>query len=151
MRDDKNIQNNNPFEMPGKENPFSTPEGYFESFNDRLQGKIEEQENPQKGKVLHMLRPALGLVASFLVVFLLLYVPLKIYMPKIAEQYYSKEQVVDTTEGMEAILAEIEDQFFLFESTVTNETEELEPDQIMDCIAMEIKDYDLIFAESLNN
>ena len=151
MRDDKNIRNNNPFEMQGKENPFSTPEGYFESFNDRLQGRIEEEENPQKRKVIHLLRPALGLVASFLVVFMLLYVPLKIYMPKIAEQYYSKEQTVDTTEGMEAILAEIEDQFFLFESTITNETEELEPDQIMDCVAMEIKDYDLIFAESLNN
>ncbi|MBR8702849.1 hypothetical protein [Porphyromonas levii] len=47
--------------------PFSTPEGYFESFKDRLMARIAEEEVqviPQKPKPLDVLRPYLYIAAA---------------------------------------------------------------------------------------
>ncbi len=67
-----------------KVNPFRTPDQYFDDFSARLQMRIEAEKQtvvPQKNRFIQFLKPALGLAASFALIFLLVYVPLKTFMP----------------------------------------------------------------------
>ncbi len=65
------------------EPPFRVPEGYFDTLEDRIKSQIEEEFQPvsQKGKVIRILKPLLGMAASFALVFLLVYYPLSVYLP----------------------------------------------------------------------
>jgi len=63
-----------------KENPFRVPPYYFDDFPARLQMKIEEDVRVvplQQNRLIRYLKPALGLAASFLLVFMLVYVPMR--------------------------------------------------------------------------
>jgi hypothetical protein len=67
-----------------KENPFKTPDQYFDNFSARLQMKLEAEKKivpAQKNRIITFLKPALGLAASFALIFMLVYWPLKTYMP----------------------------------------------------------------------
>lgn len=67
-----------------KENPFGTPDNYFDDFSARLQMRMEAEKQatvPRKIRFADILKPALGLAASFAIIFMLVYVPLKTFMP----------------------------------------------------------------------
>jgi hypothetical protein len=67
-----------------KENPFGTPDNYFDDFSARLQLRLEAEKKatvPRKIRFADILKPALGLAASFAIIFMLVYVPLKTFMP----------------------------------------------------------------------
>ncbi len=67
-----------------KENPFGTPDHYFDDFSARLQLRMEAEKKatePRKTRFIEILKPALGLAASFAIIFMLVYVPLKTFMP----------------------------------------------------------------------
>jgi hypothetical protein len=63
-------------------NPFKTPEGYFESFEDKVMSKIKFNTKPHKTstKVIRMLKPILSLAASFVLVILLVQYPIKRFL-----------------------------------------------------------------------
>ena len=65
-------------------NPFKTPEGYFESFEDRLMGRIEYDVKPRSksSKFIRMMKPVIGLAASFTLVYLLVYYPINHFLLK---------------------------------------------------------------------
>lgn len=69
-----------------KKNPFLTPDHYFDTIEDRVMGKIEQEVKKQTtsgaNKIYRLLKPALGLAASFAIVFMLAYYPLKYFSPK---------------------------------------------------------------------
>ena len=49
-----------------KDSPFRVPEGYFDNFADRLNGKIQQEKRPErKGKIHLFGRPYLAIAASF--------------------------------------------------------------------------------------
>lgn len=54
-------------------NPFRTPDGYFESFDDRIMKKIQENGTHKKRplKAVRMLKPVLAVAASILLVYLI--------------------------------------------------------------------------------
>lgn len=58
-------------------NPFQTPEGYFDTLEDRIMLgiKLSEKPTPKSSRIIHFLKPALGLVASLSLVYLLVYYP----------------------------------------------------------------------------
>ena len=61
---EENIENL--FSNRGKHQPFRVPEGYFETFGDRLKARIEEEQQPDKERsLLFYLKPALMMAASF--------------------------------------------------------------------------------------
>lgn len=66
------------------ENPFRTPDPYFDTLEDRIMSGIKHAEKTQskQGKVVHLLKPILGLVASFALVCLLVYYPIRHFMPQ---------------------------------------------------------------------
>jgi len=57
---------------PGK-NPFRTPEGYFDSIEDRIMKGIQlpEKKKPSSSKIFRILKPALAIAAILTLVFLL--------------------------------------------------------------------------------
>lgn len=59
----------------GNDNLFRVPDGYFDNLEDQIMNAIEAQEPKHKGLFFY-LKPAIGIAASFAVVFLLAY-PIK--------------------------------------------------------------------------
>lgn len=54
-------------------NPFRTPEGYFDSIEERIMKKIQlpEKKKPTSAGILRILKPVLGIAAMLTLVFLL--------------------------------------------------------------------------------
>lgn len=73
-------------------NPFSVPKGYFDSFSERILQQVNQNEIKQKPKfnVINLLKPSLALIASFIVIFLAIYIPVKIINPMQAEKTIEK-------------------------------------------------------------
>jgi hypothetical protein len=70
----------------GNEQPFNTPAGYFEMLEDQIMSKIEQPQLPAKREsLLFYLKPVLGIAASFALVFLLVYYPMKAITSKNAQ------------------------------------------------------------------
>ncbi len=46
-------------------NPFSVPDGYFESLEDRVMERVQEVKKPKRPSVLQVLKPYLGLAGLF--------------------------------------------------------------------------------------
>lgn len=67
-----------------KTNPFKTPDYYFESLEDRIMGNIEYQHKKKSSsfKIIQFMKPALGLAASFTLVYLLVYYPINTFLLK---------------------------------------------------------------------
>lgn len=78
-----------------KSNPFRTPDYYFESLEDRVMGNIEYQKKKESSstRIIRLLKPALGLAASFSLVYILVYYPINTFLLKDT----AKTAVTDTT------------------------------------------------------
>jgi len=93
MYEEENIESE--FLKRPKKNPFRTPDNYFDSIEDRVMGKIKYQtgKKTSSAKVIQLLKPALGLAASFLLVYLLVNYPVNHLLPKTLV----KSVITDTT------------------------------------------------------
>jgi hypothetical protein len=62
-----------------QKNPFRTPEGYFDSMEDRIMEGIKHNSKPKttSAKIIRLLKPVFGIAASLLLVALLVYSPIK--------------------------------------------------------------------------
>lgn len=80
--------------FPDRNNPFSAPDGYFQALPDRILDRIEEQEkSTSKSTIIRYLKPILALAASFVIIFLLIYVPVKTIGPSITENDNTVEEM----------------------------------------------------------
>ncbi len=139
-----------------KEHSFDTPEGYFDDLTDRIMNKVEGQSSLSRKPIIHYLRPVIGLAASFLIIGLLLYVPLRIYMPDIWNNYYGQQQddSLELSGEWEYIFADLEAVSYFADSEGYQDTDEAETtddefsdDELLDYLVAEVDDYDLVFAE----
>ncbi len=48
--------------------PFSVPEGYFDTFHDRLIRRIEQESPAEKRSIISVLKPWMGMAAGFLLI-----------------------------------------------------------------------------------
>jgi hypothetical protein len=82
MYEEENIEPD--FLKRPKTNPFRTPDYYFESLEDRIMGNIEDKakEKSSSAKIIQFMKPALGLAASFTLVYLLVYYPINTFLLK---------------------------------------------------------------------
>lgn len=80
-----------------KANPFRAPDHYFDSIEDRVMGAIEHEAKNKKtsksGKIFQLLKPVLGLAASFAIIYLLAYYPIKYFTP----DTLVKSEIIDST------------------------------------------------------
>ncbi|HZK97989.1 MAG TPA: hypothetical protein VFC67_27555 [Prolixibacteraceae bacterium] len=147
---DENIENKSGNRK--KDQPFNVPEGYFENFADRLMARIEEEEQPDKKRSLFFyLKPALMMAASFAFVMLLVYVPIKKFLPSTGIAEVSQQKVktdsVDAASGLPATLISYfsESQFMLAVTDMTElEPYKLSNDDLGEYIADNYSDYDVI-------
>jgi len=82
-----------------KENPFGTPNHYFDDFSARLQARMEAEtfsSVPKRSRIFQLLKPTVGLAASFALIFMLVYVPLRLFVPKEINQV---AEVADTSDA----------------------------------------------------
>lgn len=82
MYEEKNMEPD--FLKRPKANPFRTPDYYFESLEDRVMGNIEYQKKKESSstRIIRLLKPALGLAASFALVYVLVYYPINTFLLK---------------------------------------------------------------------
>lgn len=82
MYEEKNMEPD--FLKRPKTNPFRTPNYYFESLEDRVMGNIEYQKKKESSstRIIRLLKPALGLAASFALVYVLVYYPINTFLLK---------------------------------------------------------------------
>ena len=141
----KNIKNNSSG-FP-KDYPFDVPEWYFETLDDRIEARIHADSEGNASKVIHLIKPVLGLVASFILVYFLVSYPLRNFMPQQIDN-----QISEQIETMEAYRPDVEKDIlanssFLDENTffqaLTEEenVDEFVSEEIFTIVASEIDDY----------
>ena len=132
---------------------FRVPEGYFETFAERLQARIEEEEQPHKKRSLFFyLNPALSMAASIALVMLLVYVPIKKFFPATQSYVTQQKWTIDSIDKISVL--PVPDEIFSyfsegqFVSAVadmkTIDSETLSPDSLGDYIAANYNDFDII-------
>ena len=147
---EENIENQ--FENLGKGQPFRVPEGYFETFAERLMVRIEVEEHPSKKRTLFFyLKPVLMMAASFAFVILLVYVPLKKFYPTTGKAYVSLQKVnTDSVDSASIIPVTLisyfsESQFISAVTDMTTlEHDTIPNDGLADFIASNYNEYDII-------
>lgn len=133
-------------------NPFDVPEGYFETFEDRLEEKIRITERKDSGvqKLITLIKPALGLAAGFALAFLLIYYPinkiLSWHTARLAEnktlEIKPEEQLLYDSHGLD------EGSFYLA-LTSREDPNGFESDEILSFLTAELDDYE-VYSKIIN-
>lgn len=141
------------FEKPSpNQAPFEVPAGYFETFENRLEARIAalDEKPSSRRTVLRVLKPILGLAASFLLVFLLVKYPMSLISPRqIADQ---QANAIEDDNYMKDLLLSTPSYFddkTLVQAMVTEPKQPSESEELISVLSEEITDYEIIAA--LNN
>lgn len=114
-----------------KDQPFKVPEDYFENLSDRIQEKIELEENPKK-RVLQVLKPYIWMAASIIgIVFIAKVVLTNSVDPNYKVQQISQSEISVDTQNL---VVDTEDLNWFSE-----DEEELTSEEIIEYLS----DYDL--------
>lgn len=110
-----------------------------------MQAKIDQgtKETKRQSKVIRMLKPVIGLAASFLLVFLLVYYPMSRFLP----DYLSQNDVVED-EYVISIESLDDDEFYDLISEEIR-SKEIDTEEMMEFLSVELSDYD-IYTEMYN-
>ena len=129
-----------------KESPFKVPDTYFDDFSARLREKIEAEKRvlPEpKNRIIQFLKPAISLAASFALIFLLVYWPLKTSEPdKMADNSNTQNELYD--EDYYSLLENNIDEYSLY--AWMNEpapTEEISDEDLISYLSTNISEYDI--------
>ncbi len=139
-----------------KKNPFQTPDHYFDSIEDRVMGAIEHEAKnkttSKSDKIFQLLKPVLGLAASFALVYLLAYYPIKYFSPN----SLVKSEITDSSsfDNMDAYALNFSliDENSLFNTIFDNETNvlsEIKPDELLAYLSTDMNDLE-IYSEIQN-
>ena len=137
-----------------KDNPFRVPEGYFETFADRLKVRIEEDEQSDKKKSLFFyLKPVLMMAASFAFVMLLVYVPVKKLFPPAGEVVVAQQKLKIDSSNADSIVPATLISYFsegqllsAVSDMIESESDTLSTDNLGDFIADSYNDYEILAA-----
>ncbi|WP_163717314.1 hypothetical protein [Mangrovibacterium lignilyticum] len=143
----------NPEKEGSKNSPFDVPKGYFETFEDRLEAQITAmEEKPSRSRtIIRILKPVVGLAASFLLIMLLVKYPLNKITPSLTSLDDSSF-VEDSDYWKEIILSNsifIDDRALLQVMNNNETTSPGESDEIIATVSSELNDYE-VFAELYN-
>jgi len=128
-----------------KEQPFRVPNHYFDDFSARLQTRLDAENvkvpEPQN-LIIRVLKPALGLAASFALIFMIVYWPLKSFTPKeMVNNTNSESEIIDyeystMLEGMD------ENSFYVLLNEPAQKVE-ISDDDLLNYLSASISDYDI--------
>ncbi len=114
-----------------KDQPFKVPEDYFENLSDRIQEKIELEENPKK-RVLQVLKPYIWMAASIIgIVFIAKIVLTNSVDPNYKIQQISQSEISIDTQNLVVNAGDL--------NWFSDEEEELTSEEIIEYLS----DYDI--------
>lgn len=129
-----------------KENPFGTPDKYFDGFSARLQMKLEAEKKVvsiQQNRIIRFLKPAIGLAASFALIFLLVYWPLKTFIPNQVANHTTQP---DLNEMKYASMVEgIDENSFFALLDDSNGSVEFTDDDLISYLSTIVSEYDIYY------
>ncbi len=132
---------------PGK-NPFRTPDHYFDTIEDRVMGTIEFEAKKntasKSSKIFRLLKPVLGLAASFALVYILAYYPIKYFSPN----NLVKSEITDSASQMDeySLNLSLIDENSLISAIFNDETDtlsEIKPDELLAYLSTEMTDLEI--------
>jgi hypothetical protein len=119
-----------------KENPFSVPDGYFDTFYDRLQNKLVYEESKKEIKLnfnlSKILKPLVNIAAIILLVLLLNNVDKK---ETTYFEYYNDDYITNVLYEMDELS---------FAEAYYSEGEELNSDELEDYVLNNMTEYEII-------
>lgn len=134
-----------------KEAPFGVPDNYFDDFSARLHYRLEAEKQvlPQKqNRVIRLLKPALGLAASFVLIIMLVYWPMKTFLPNyLAKTNTSVQTESEEDEFLSFIEKLDENSFFALvqENSIDEETAESDfnDEELLSYLSSNVTDYEI--------
>jgi capsular polysaccharide biosynthesis protein len=135
-----------------RENPFDVPEGYFDEIEDRIEEKIrvEENKNVHGNKFILMVKPILGLAASFALAFLLIYYPVTKILPKfLTKQTDKKTDELKLNENFLSDYGYLDESTFFLALTSREDSANFASDEIIAFLSSELDDYE-VYSEIIN-
>ena len=134
-----------------KENPFRVPENYFETFADRLNARIKEDERSQNMRTLFSyLKPIMAIAAILVLVMLLVYVPVNkyfsAYQGEFAQNKSGKVPDDSTNAGPAAFIANFSEEQLLsaFSEVKDLDSKKLSSENLADYIAANFSNYEIL-------
>ncbi len=134
-----------------KEPPFGVPDNYFDDFSARLHHRLEAEKQtlPQRGNpIIRYLKPVLGLAASFALIFMLVYWPVKSFLPN----YLAKTNtyIESTSEDVDFVtfLEKLDENSFfalIQEPFINQETanDDFNDEELLSYLSSNVSDYDI--------
>ena len=127
-----------------KEDPFGTPDRYFDDFSARLQTKLETEKMVipiQKNRFIRFLKPVIGLAASFAIIYLLVNLPLKTFMNKQIAESETQTDLYDI-EFLTMVDNIDENSFFTLFNEPDNSTEFTDED-LVNYLSASLSEYEI--------
>lgn len=154
MYEEDNIESE--FLKRPKKNPFHTPDNYFDSMEDRVMRTIQHEEKTKNSsgvaKVYRLLKPVLGLAASFALVFVLVYYPINYFSSDKLAKTQSTDTVTTGTNDFYSIVISAVDENSLVDALSKEETtieEEINADELVAYLSSDMNDIE-IYSEIQN-
>ena len=117
-----------------KDQPFKVPEDYFENLGDRIQERIETEENPKGRNIFVVLKPYMWMAASIIGVVLAVRVVITTFVPS----DYKNQQITQETTSIDTqnsiLNTDVEDSEWFFDDI---------SDDTSDAIIEYLSDYDI--------
>ena len=136
-----------------KENPFRTPENYFEDFSAKLQLRLETEKEKGSAKtqsrIIQFLKPALGLAAGFALIFMLAYWPLT----KLTSNQQAKNNSIQTDETdmiFTSLVEGMDENSFFAMLGESESTGQLSDDDLANYLSTNSTEYE-IYSETTGN
>lgn len=134
-----------------KEQPFGVPHKYFDDFSARLHYRLEAEKQvlPQKqNPVIRFLKPALGLAASFALIFMLVYWPVKTFLPNYLVKSNTYIEVENEDDHFLSFLEKLDENSFfalIQENSIEEETAEgdFNDDELLSYLSSNVTDYEI--------
>lgn len=127
-----------------KENPYGTPKNYFDDFSARMHSRIELEKQPvqeNKPRIIQLLKPVFGLAASFALIFMLVYVPLKTFIST------DITKVAETTEYTDTeflnVLGDLDESSFFALLEEAETTDEFTDNELVEYVSSNFTDYEI--------
>lgn len=133
-----------------KERPFRVPDNYFDDFSSRLHTRLEAEKQvlpKPKSRIIRFLKPAIGLAASFLLIFMLVYWPIKSFLPNyLANKNAPSETVITEEDTYMSILEKMDENSFfalLSDSSEEEKVDDFNDEELMSYVSSNFSDYEI--------
>lgn len=130
-----------------KEKPFGTPDHYFDDFSARLQTRLEAEKtvlHKAQNRVIRLLKPAIGLAASFLLIFLLVYWPTKSFLTNyMANNTDIEATTIEEEDPYMAIIERIDESTFFAILEEPEQEESFNDEELMNYISSNMSEYEI--------